>query len=342
MTELFAKDLGPDHGDHLVGLVPLGATDLVIDESHAGAQRGESQASLPDSGLDRPHHALQPDALGAARCRELVARQVGVGQEPPHPLQIVRQGLQFGPMGFAVRGRRLTRERDAKRLSQVGPGPAASRTASVGRCGSQSPAGQKLALGKPSIDPDPPVRQGLVAAILGIQGLQLAEDSPRRGAHAARMESITDQRSRTGGPGSGGRQPDPEIPVREVTEIEVEAPNRADQLGPHEHIRRPRGNRIVTLQQLGELVRRRRLRQRDRPVVVAHQEDTGVGERRIGGLGDAQLGVELVGSPHVVVVQERDPRPRRLRDTGVSRRRHSPGAIVSDNSDTRIIQVRNG
>ncbi len=102
-------------------------------------------------------------------------------------------------------------------------------------------------------------------------------------------------------------QPQPEVPVRNVGEAQIESPHSLENRRSHDDIGGTRRHRVVATQRDDHLVRQERWRTVLHNELGIHVQTTGVGPLSASHAGRFELPPEFVRAPQVVVITESDP-----------------------------------
>ena len=138
------------------------------------------------------------------------------------------------------------------------------------------------------------------------------------------------------------REPEPEIPVRELVKLLVEAAVPAKELPRRHYVRAARRDEVAGEERAREIDGARRRLLLDWPPGSVEHDRTRVDELGVRGAGREQLAPKLLGRPEIVVVEERDPLALGSLDPGVAGLGDTPAPPVRDDTEPTVARSELG
>ncbi len=298
-----------------------------------GGRRRQAGRALPAGSRTRRCRRRRPQSVGARPgsprrtgsaappCRVAVCGRSVVGAAAMGLTELIEPRLSRGEVGgqCSVRYRRR-RERQVHPAGQL-PAAGAEQLADVeqqriapvrrGQPGSSRVPTQRLPAtarsrresAEVSVQRDAVQRSAVPALDLE----RSPEDLRRHQRRASIVHAVADEGSRDPTRRREPAQPHPHIPVLGVAESTIEWTGALEQAVVDEHAGATAGYDVAPRQERGHLLRRKGQRSPHDPTRDVDVHRTGVDPARPSIVGRAQLLRELVRSPDVVVVAERDP-----------------------------------
>jgi hypothetical protein len=168
------------------------------------------------------------------------------------------------------------------------------------------------------------------------------------GDHAIRVQRrlsevkpVSDQRLGDAGWGASGRQSQPQVPVGDQSEAHVEATHGVEQVGADDDIRGACRHEVLLKKARQQFFRGGGRFSAEDHTSLIDLDRSRVHPAAAGCVGCAQLQPEFLGTPQIIIVQERDPRSTCRLGSHVPRGRNAYRPFVAQHSDPPIVEEAN-